>query len=152
MHMLLGLLIAATMLTSAQAPSIAPSFTPSARVEFRLGSEQPQRGLIPFPGIGELKTVYLRRDVALSNAGIASAAGTSDEFGRPAIHFTLTEDGARKLRAVMSRNVHKMLAVLVDGRVVLTAIISAPIENNETQITGLSREEVDRVVATFARR
>jgi len=79
---------------------------------------------------------------ALTAEDISSAHSTLDEFNMPAVNFTLTDDGVRKIQAVTTANVGRCLAILVGSHVVSAPTIDAPIRQREGRITGrFTRQE-----------
>jgi SecD/SecF fusion protein len=61
---------------------------------------------------------------------------TSDDYGQPAVGFSLTSDGARRFADLTSRHVGKPLAIVLDDRVQSTPIIESPITSGEGVIRG----------------
>ncbi|MEP6915271.1 MAG: protein translocase subunit SecD, partial [Acidobacteriota bacterium] len=62
---------------------------------------------------------YLVRKVAaVTGRDLRSAKPTIDENNRPAVGFTLTNDGSRKFGKVSGDNIGKYLAIILDNRVV----------------------------------
>ena len=79
---------------------------------------------------------YLLRTVAVvTGRDIARARATMDESGRPAVSFSLREDGAARLRKATAGNVGRQLAIVFDGRVQSAPRINSAI-SEEGQITG----------------
>ena len=59
----------------------------------------------------------------------------NDQFGRPAVGFSLTNDGARRFERVTSENIGKRLAIVLDGRVQSAPVIQDRISDSG-EITG----------------
>jgi preprotein translocase subunit SecD len=107
---------------------------------------QSRSGAIPnnmevVPGVGDssqrgerAETVfYLVRKVAVvTGRDLRNAKPTIDETGRPAVSFSLNQDGARKFGKATGENIGRRLAIILDGRVQ-----SAP--NIESRITDEGR-------------
>ncbi|PYV93353.1 MAG: protein translocase subunit SecD [Acidobacteria bacterium] len=72
---------------------------------------------------------------AITGKDLKTARPTTDEFGKPAVSFNLTVDGASRFGRVTEENIGKALAIILDGKVK-----SAPRINNRItdsgQITG----------------
>jgi preprotein translocase subunit SecD len=79
---------------------------------------------------------YLVRKVAgVTGRDLRAARSTIDENNRPAVGFSLTNDGARKFGKVTGDNIGRLLAIVLDHRVVSAARIETKI-NDEGRITG----------------
>jgi len=79
---------------------------------------------------------------AVSGRDIRSARVTRDDFGLPAVGFSLTPDGTRRFAELTSQNIGKPLAILLDDQVQSAPIIEGPITGGEGIIRGgFSMEE-----------
>ena len=79
---------------------------------------------------------------AVSGRDIRLARVTRDDFGLPAVGFSLTPEGARRFAELTSQNIGKPLAIVLDDQVQSTAIIEGPITGGEGIIRGgFSMEE-----------
>jgi SecD/SecF fusion protein len=84
-------------------------------------------------------TFYVvHRHAAVTGSDLRMARQAADEYGRPAVSFTLKPEGAQRFGAVTERNIGRPLATVLDNRVVSVATIEARIDD-QGQITGLSR-------------
>jgi preprotein translocase subunit SecD len=81
---------------------------------------------------GDTSVYLVRKVAAVTGQDLRSAKPTIDENNQPAVAFSLTNDGARKFGKVTGDNVGKLLAIILDRRV-----ISAP--RIETRINGDGR-------------
>lgn len=82
-------------------------------------------------------TVYyiVRRVPAVTGRDLRNARPTLDENNRPAVSFSLNQDGARKFGTFTQANIGRMLAVVLDNRVAEAATIQTRIDD-EGRITG----------------
>lgn len=87
---------------------------------------------------GEL--VLLEQALLLGAADVASATPETD-----GIDLRLTESGTRKLAEVTRANKGRLLAIIVDGVVLMTPEIGEPIEDGRLWIGDLSAEEALRI-------
>jgi preprotein translocase subunit SecD len=108
---------------------------------------QPPPGMDIVPGSsgapGDLSgTMYyqLRRAGAVSGRDLRSARPSIDENNRPAVSFTLNNEGARKFGEVTGTNVGRQLAIVLDGRVQSAPTIQSRI-TTDGQITGAYTQE-----------
>lgn len=90
----------------------------------------------------ESRQVITGRDLRVAEAGV-------DEFQRPAVHFTLTADGARIFGKVTGESIGRLLSIVLDGKVQSVATIQSRIADRG-QITGsFTAEEVMVLVTTL---
>jgi preprotein translocase subunit SecD len=81
-------------------------------------------------------SLYLVRKVAgVTGQDLRNARPTIDENNRPAVGFSLTNEGARKFGKVTGENVGRLLAIVLDHRVMSAARIESKI-TDEGRITG----------------
>ncbi|MGE3509691.1 MAG: protein translocase subunit SecD [Vicinamibacterales bacterium] len=125
---------------------------PSAtRDAFLVGNQVPQ-GMEILPGssgpTGEPgSTVYylVRRAAAVTGRDLRNARPSLDENNRPAVAFTLNNEGARKFGRVTGDNIGRQLAIVLDGRVQSAPEIQGRI-TNEGRISGsFTQEEVQNL-------
>jgi protein-export membrane protein SecD len=80
---------------------------------------------------------------------IASVSLGTDQFSRPAVNFTLKEDGAAKFSAYTSANVGNQFAIVLDGTVVSAPEIQSPITSGQGQITGVTLAEANNLITVL---
>jgi len=89
--------------------------------------------------------LHVRRDTLLDHTAIASATAQPhppDPWGNPLIQVQLTEAGAQRFAEVTRANIGRLLAVVVDGRLLTAPRIAQEIRGRRLQITGsFSAEE-----------
>jgi preprotein translocase subunit SecD len=70
--------------------------------------------------VGDTSTEFymVRKVAAVTGRDLRSARPTIDENNRPAVGFTLTNEGSRKFGKVSGENIGKFLAIILDNRVV----------------------------------
>jgi preprotein translocase subunit SecD len=66
---------------------------------------------------------------AVTGRDLSGAEPGTDENGRPAVNFTLTRDGAARFSRVTGDNVGKLLAIVLDNRVVSAPVIHSQISD-----------------------
>ena len=73
----------------------------------------------PAAGRGESGTSYylVRKVAAVTGQDLRNARASLDENGRPAVMFSLTNEGSRKFGKVTGENVGRYLAIILDNRV-----------------------------------
>jgi preprotein translocase subunit SecD len=77
----------------------------------------------------------VRRIPAVTGRDLRNARPTLDENNRPAVSFSLNNDGARKFGMFTQANIGKQLAIVMDSRVVSAPVIQSRIDD-EGRITG----------------
>lgn len=73
------------------------------------------------------KPLWLGRKAIFDWSSLMRAEAALDNQGRPAVVVRLDRDGARDLAQYTSGHVGGAMAILIDGRVVVTPVIQAPI-------------------------
>jgi len=81
------------------------------------------------------------RAPALTGSDLRSARQTVDEFNRPAVGFTLKPGAAERFGELTGRNINRLLATVLDDRVMSIATIESRIDD-QGRIVGVSREEM----------
>ena len=88
------------------------------------------------PGQASSAGYYLvRRVPAVTGRDLCNARPTLDENNRPAVSFSLNNEGARKFGIFTQNNIGRQLAIVMDGRVVSAPQIQSRIDD-EGRITG----------------
>jgi preprotein translocase subunit SecD len=128
------------------APALAAE--PTIKVEFRRAEPKPAAGLTEARISGTDTIVYLHDKVDLTNADIASARTTLSENGKYyEIEVTMTDEGARKLKALTEQHLMKPLAILLDGKLWVAPRIVSPISRKALISGNFDREEAERIAA-----
>ena len=76
------------------------------------------------------------RSAAVSGRDIRRAWTTRDDFGRPAVGFALTADGARRFADLTSAHIGRQVAIVLDDRVQSAPVIQNAITGGEGIIVG----------------
>ncbi len=97
-------------------------------------------------------TVYylVRKVAAVTGRDLRNARPTLDENNRPAVSFSLNQDGAAKFGRVTGENVGRQLAIVLDGRVQSAPRIESRI-TDEGRITGTFTQEEAQDLALVLR-
>ena len=86
-------------------------------------------------GSGDTSFYLVRKVAAVTGQDLRNARSTIDENNRPAVGFSLTNEGARKFGKATGENIGRLLAIVLDHRVTSAARIETKI-NDEGRITG----------------
>jgi preprotein translocase subunit SecD len=120
---------------------------PSPSKEALMVNGQVPQGMEIVPGVGgagDTTTVYymVKKVAAVTGQDLRSARASVDENSRPAVSFTLSNEGGRKFGKVSGENIGRQLAIILDGRVQSAPVLEGKI-NSEGRITGsFTPEEV----------
>ena len=96
-------------------------------------------GKAPTANAADTTFYIVHRDPAVTGRDLRMARQSADEYGRPAVSFTLKPEGAQRFGAITERSIGRPLATVLDKRVVSVATIEARIDA-QGQISGLTRE------------
>jgi hypothetical protein len=119
----------------------------AVRFEVRLAEDSPASGLREAKVSGSGRSVYLRDEVVVTNGDIAVARvlpGPGPSEYSVGIEFKAS--GAEKMRAATGNHLGKLLAILLDGQVVMAPVLRTPI-GVSARITGnFTRPQAERIV------
>ncbi len=120
------------------------------------GLLQTRSGVMPanmdvVPGVSDTaqpgdraETVYylVRRAAVVTGRDLRTAKPTLDEMNRPAVSFSLNQEGARKFGKATGENVGRRLAIILDGRIQSAPVIESRI-TDDGRISGtFTQDEV----------
>ncbi len=101
----------------------------------------PDTELLPGPSTSSGQSWYLlNRIAAITGRDLSGAEPSRDTNGRPSVNFTLTRDGAARFSRVTGQNIGKLLAIVLDKRVVDAPEIRGQI-SDRGEITGPFTQE-----------
>jgi preprotein translocase subunit SecD len=98
-------------------------------------------------GSGDTSTVFylVKKVAAVTGQDLRNARPSVDENNRPAVSFTLSNDGGRKFGKVSGENIGRQLAIILDRRVQSAPTLESRI-NSEGRISGsFTPEEVQNL-------
>jgi len=119
-----------------------------AILEFRLGSFENFPDSVKYLSDDKERSVYLHNKSVLNSSHIKSANYSLDpifgiEYG---VRIELNETGTKLLGDITKTNINKVMAIIVNGEVVLAATIRDPIMHGRIYISGLqSKENAERL-------
>ena len=114
--------------------------------EVRLAERDAATGLEAIADAAGARRVYVDPRVVVANGDIvaARAVPVGSGFG---VEITFTDGGTAKMRAATSGNVGRLLAVVVDGRVLASPRITSPIDGVGILGGTYTKEEAGRLAA-----
>ncbi len=123
-------------------------------LQFFLVYEDPGANVVERKVEATGETVYLAAQSELTENDIAWAEMHTDPItGRASVltHFTIA--GADRLAALTGRNTGRRLAIVLDGRIIATPLITMPIRDGRAVIEGFrSSSEAKQVADSLGRR
>ena len=88
------------------------------------------------------ETLNVEKAVLVDQTALKSASMSKDSLGRPIVDITLTTKGAEQFATITQQNLHKRLAIVIDGHLTSAPMIQSPITSGKAQISGnFSKEE-----------
>ena len=88
-------------------------------------------------GILEKKrAIVIYKKMLLDGSYIKRAQVQTDQFGKPEVVFSLSSEGAKKFADITGDNVGKMLAIVLDGKILSMPVIRERIPGGNVRITG----------------
>ncbi len=119
--------------------------------EVRLAEADPKAGMREAVDTGSGRTIYLNRDVVLTNEDIAETrvVPLPSGFG---VEVDFTGAGAAKMRLATTENVGRLLAILVDGTVLAAPSVRSPIDQIGMISGDFTKDEAERLAEGIRRR
>ena len=118
-----------------------------AKVEFRRAEERAADGLTEATVPGSNNKVYLHKAAELTTDDIAEVRATKDNLDLLAIEFIFTKEGAKRFEKLTEQQTGGLVAVLVDGKVISSALVKEKITKDRVTIGGFfTKEGVDKLV------
>jgi preprotein translocase subunit SecD len=114
----------------------APTTTPTAKATPTAGAATPAPGATQAPTAAPTATGPVYHTVMTGKELKSIGVGLSNTTGQYSINFTLTSDGSRIFADHTSKNVGKILTIVLDKRVISAPSINGPITGGQGSITG----------------
>lgn len=149
-------LLAAAALTVIVAALLLPGLRPlfvaevhaAVQFEVRLAEDQHTPGRQEAKVTGSDRTVFLSKDVVVTNGDIQRAevvpGSDSSQFG---ISVEFTSAGAQKMKAATEKHIGKRMAILLDGKVVMAPTLRSSIGSAAVITGNFSKAEAERIAA-----
>jgi hypothetical protein len=121
------------------------------RFEVRLAEDQPTPGLVVAQIADTTRLIYLHPEIVVSNDDIARSWVFQDGPGfSVAVEFL--PSGAERMRQATTAHVGRPVAILIDGRVVATPTVRAPIGDSAVINGVYTQAQAERIVNGIDRR
>ncbi|MCX6549848.1 MAG: protein translocase subunit SecD [Acidobacteria bacterium] len=135
-------IIRSTALLELKLVEDGPASTKEALLQSRNGTLPNNMDVVPGAadvtrGGDRVETVYylVRKTAVVTGRDLRNAKPSLDEVNRPAVSFSLNQDGARKFSKATGENIGRRLAIVLDGRVQSAPVIEGRI-SDEGRISG----------------
>ncbi|MGO7543268.1 hypothetical protein ACC680_32435 [Rhizobium ruizarguesonis] len=139
-----GIIIMPIVFLAAAVPLQATSgFKP---IEIRLVAQEPRGGPAVVVDGGE-KTLEVEPEVLLGPSDFVSVGEVEWTEGKPGFNVELTPAGAEKYEKVSTANVGRILAIIVDGQIVMTPKILDPVRAQGFLLTVKTEREAKELSA-----
>jgi hypothetical protein len=118
----------------------------AVRFEVRLAEDKPAPGLREAKVPGSSGSVYLHNEVIVDNGDIAEARvvqGSSPSQYSVDIKFNAS--GAEKMRAATENHIGKLVAILLDGQVVMAPVVRSPIGASAVITGNFTKAQAERI-------
>jgi hypothetical protein len=80
--------------------------------------------------------VHVQKTILLDQTAVKSAKASKDALGQPLIEIAFTDAGAKKLAEVTRENLHRRLAIIIDGQFCEAPVIQTEISGGVAEISG----------------
>jgi preprotein translocase subunit SecD len=100
---------------------------------------------------GDGEALWVAPTNSLTSADIAPSVSHTLRDGRDAVGMVFTAEGARKMRALSAAQTNQRIALLLDGKVMWAPVVRSTIDS-KAQLTGLTPDQAQRLVAALQRR
>jgi preprotein translocase subunit SecD len=98
-------------------------------------------------GVGPKETLHVLHGVLLGQNDLKSVKVETDSFGRPEIAITFNANGAKRFAEVTRNNIHKRLAIIIEGKLYSAPVIRSEIASGNAVISGhFSEKEAQEMV------
>jgi preprotein translocase subunit SecD len=132
---------------SMRSPLVNNVYAAAVRFEVKLAEEKPAAGLYEAKVSGTDRSVYLHAEAIVTNSDISRAyVIQADHSSQYNVGVEFNPSGTEKMRAATASHIGKLVAILLDGRVVMTATVREPIAKSAVISGDLSRTEAEKIV------
>ena len=84
----------------------------------------------------------IQKTVLLDQTALKSARSSTNALGQQVIAITFTDTGAKRFAEVTRQNIHKRLAIIIDGQLREAPVINMEISGGKAEISGrFSKQE-----------
>jgi hypothetical protein len=114
--------------------------------ELRLAEDRPAPGLRQVKVSGSDRSVYLYKEVVVTNSDIAVARVIAVGPQQFSVGVEFNATGARKIRAATGNHIGRPVAILLDGQVVMAPVLRTSLGASAVITGQLTRTQAERIV------
>lgn len=118
------------------AASAAPIFQIRLAFETPADDSEPMSYVTHKQNHAYTNLLYIQKAILLDQTALKSAKQGTDGLGQPIIEIAFTDSGAKQFADVTRQNIHKRLAVIINGQVCEAPVIQTEISGGKAQISG----------------
>ena len=124
----------------------------AVRFELRLAENQPVPGLVVAQVAHTGGLIYLHPEIVLNNDDIAQSWVSHDGPGRFSVSVQFLQSGAERMRQATTAHLGRPMAILLDGKVVMTPVVRSPITDSAMITGNFTRAEAERIADGIIKR
>jgi preprotein translocase subunit SecD len=117
----------------------------SANIEFRIVALDNETEADSIGRKDGHEKVRVKKEVIVAKGDIDSATVSKAETGGYEVAIELTEAAGVKMREVTSKNIHRQMAIIINGEVISSPHILVPIDRRLVIYGGFTKEEAKEI-------
>jgi len=118
------------------AASTPPVFQMRLVLDTAASDSEPMTYVAHYQNHTHTNLLYVQKAILLDETALKSAKLGTAGLGWPVIEITFTDAGAKRFAEVTRQNIHKRLAIVIDGQLCEAPIIQTEISGGKAQISG----------------
>lgn len=138
-------LFAALILFGNAALGDAEKEKPKVKFEIRLAQKEAAEGLEEVIAPQSKDKIYVHKGAVLTNADVSAAKAHKNELNQAAITVDFTEASRKKVGEFSEKNIGKIAAIFIDGKLVAAPVIRAKFSDKAEIWGDFGREEAERI-------
>jgi preprotein translocase subunit SecD len=120
----------------ALASSTPPIFQMRLVLDALAGDSEPMIEVTHNQNATFTNVLNVQKVVLLDQTALKSVKPVTDGLGQPVIEITLTDAGAKQFAEITRQNLHRRLAIIIDGQLCEPPVIQTEISGGKAQISG----------------
>lgn len=130
----------------------SPAGGGDAKLAIHLAEARPTEGCREAADSSTRRKIYLHTQSVVTEKDVTKVNATEIGNGLPAISVTLTKEGGEKMAKVTEGNLGKMLAILVDGKVLCAPVIRSKLADRVVITGKFTKAETERIARELGRK
>jgi preprotein translocase subunit SecD len=124
----------------------------AVRFEVRLAENQPVPGLVVAQVAHTGRLIYSHPEIVLNNDDIAQSWVSQDGPDRFSVSVQFLQSAAQRMRQATTAHLGRPMAILLDGKVVMTPVVRSPITDSAMITGNFTRAEAERIADGIGKR